>query len=214
MPSPIDSLRFVHTAIQVESAALVSLAADAAALPAMQGRLTDLADLIRAHTAGEEAGLFPALAERYPHYADTYLHDHVDERQTLDEAAAALAAAVAGEAGAQGRLQAALLRLQLHAHAHIAKENELVLPLVAAEYSVPEQVAMVQKVLSTIPPQEMPRFVPWIVARNPLPAACAYVRILQGAMPPPVFEMAKGWIRNGVDAERWQGLTAEIEGLA
>ncbi|MBW2463991.1 MAG: hypothetical protein JRH11_20250 [Deltaproteobacteria bacterium] len=87
-------------------------------------------------------------------------------------------------------------------------------PLIAERFSPPEQGAIVNDILSAIPKEAMPKLVPWIVERQSVEDAVAYVSALRGAMPPPVFAAARGWIEGGVAPERWRALVERIPELA
>jgi len=217
-PAPINALRFVHTAIQVEAEQLEE-ACRVASSPAAAGELAPrfafLAEVIDYHTSGEEIGLFPALVERAPRIADTYLFDHEEEETLLKEINGLVTACAAGGSEEDlTRLRRQSVALAEHITSHIRKENELILPAVEDQFTPPEQGAMVGKILSAIPQEKMALAVPWVVERQSPEVAEAYVRSLMMAMPPPVFTAAKGWIQGGVPAERWNDLTTRIPELA
>lgn len=216
MPSPIDALRFVHTAICVEVRDIEQEAheqsPDAATLVE---RIEFIARIIDLHTKGEEVGLFPALRERVPHVDDPYLFDHREEKELLDELReVARACADGGTEGDWQRLRRQTVALVEHVDAHVGKENGLILPLVAEHFAPPEQAEMVGKIVGTIGPQDMQAAMPWVVRCQAPDDAEAYVRGLMRAMPPQAFAAAKGWIEGGVPAERWNDLTARIPELA
>lgn len=217
MPGPIDSLRFVHTAIMTEAHELESLVA-AADTPSAAGALSDRIDyfgvLVNSHTKGEEVGLFPPLVERDEAIAETYLFDHVEERALFAELSSLAARCRDDDAEALARLRREMVALVTHAHSHIAKENDLILPRVSELFSAEEQGKMVGDILSTFTPEDTARAVPWIVARLDADTAAAYVNVLSVAMPPPVFEMAKGWIRDGISEEQWSALIERVPAVA
>lgn len=219
MPGPIDSLRFVHEAILNEAAALEALAASATpadprGLEELETRYAYLSRLVDLHTKGEEKGLFPKLAERHGQLPAPYLHDHVQEHALFAEILELITAAKGGDEQALVRLRRQTVALAEHATAHITKENELVLPLVAELFSPPEQGAMVGEILSTIGPEDMAKAVPFIINGCPLEMAAAYVGVLAHAMPAPAFEAAKGWIAAGVDEQRVAAIKVQVPALA
>ena len=217
MPGPIDALRFVHSAILAEAAALEQAAHDAGspgdAAP-LRERVALFSELVDAHTRGEEAGLFPVLAERAPKIADTYLFDHTEERALFAAMLDSLDRCAQGDAQALATLRRQTIALSEHSGSHVRKENELVLPYVAEHFPPPEQGEIVQKILSVFTPEQMAAAVPWIVRNVSLDEAVAYTGAISKAMPPPVFAKAKGWIEAGVPAERWQALVERVEGLS
>jgi len=211
MPGPIDSLRFVHAAIVAEADDLeagITGTDDPADAAALAERIEQYGYLVDRHTTGEEVGLFPPLVARDEALAETYLFDHVEERERFATMAALARACAGGDDDALRRLQREVVAMATHVHSHVTKENELVLPRVHALFSVEEQGAMVGDILSVFTPEDTAAAVPWIVARLDDDTAAAYVGVLSTAMPPPVFGAAKGWIRDGVSDERWASLTA------
>ncbi len=217
MPGPIDSLRFVHAAILNEAAyldATIGTATTPEEAGVLADRIATFGHLVHGHTSGEEVGLFPRLVEREPSYAETYLFDHEQERQLFVEMEALAEECKRGDTHALAALRRATVALCTHAIAHVNKENELVLPKVAELFSVEEQGQIVADILSTFTPEDTAGAVPWIVSRLDADTAAAYVNVLSGAMPPPVFEMAKGWIRDGVSAEQWSALSERVPALA
>jgi hypothetical protein len=216
MPGPIDSLRFVHAAILTEAdelEAAIGGTDDPAVAGALADRLEFFGQLVDGHTRGEEVGLFPPLVERDPALAETYLFDHVEERELFATLGSLCRSCRDGDADALPRLQREIVALAVHAHSHVGKENELVLPRVGELFSPEQQGRMVGDILSAFTPEETARSVPWIVARLDADTAAAYVGVLSAAMPPPVFEAAKGWIRDGISAEQWSALTERAPAL-
>lgn len=216
MPGPIDTLRFVHTAILVETTHLENRVREAGR-PEDVADLGDavdaLAELVDFHTHGEEVGMFPPLREKWPTIDDTYLLDHEDERKLYAAIKADIARCANGDANALASLRRHTVALATQTESHIRKENTLILPFVGEHFSPPEQGTMVQNILGAIPKEKMAAAVPWIVDRQPIEEAEAYVRAMMVAMPPPVFAAAKGWIAAGCRDERVAALRERIEEL-
>ncbi len=215
MPGPIDSLLFVHSAILAEAAAIEDAAHSATTVevPELRDRIAFFSRLVDLHTKGEEKGLFPRLAERQDQIPTPYLHDHVHERKLFSELLD-LCDECKSDADAFVRLRRQSIALREHATAHISKENEILIPLVHETFTPEEQGVMLADILSVIPPEDMAQAVPFIVSRCDEDTAAKYVGALAGAMPPPVFEKAKGWIADGVDAERLAALKQKVPALA
>lgn len=217
MPGPIESLRFVHAAILAEADWLEAEVA-AAPTPAAAGELADrireYGALVDGHTRGEEAGLFPPLVERDPAIAETYLYDHVEERATFDELAALADRCREGDEQALVALRRGAVALATHAHSHVGKENELIIPRVAEAFTFPEQAAIVGDVLAVFTPEETAHAIPWIIARLDADTAAAYVAVLAHALPPEKFAVARGWIQGGISAEQWEALVEREPTLA
>lgn len=209
MPSPIDSLRFVHAAILAEGESVERAVAGATGpseAGALADRIEEFGELVDGHTRGEEIGLFPPLVDRDEAIAETYLFDHVEERERFAELVALARASGAGDEAALTSLRREVVALVTHTRSHVAKENELILPRVAALFTPEEQAQMVSGILSAFTPEQTAAGVPWIVDRLDVSTAAAYVNALSRAMPPPVFEAAKEWIHDGIRPDHWDAL--------
>ena len=214
MPDPIKGLNFVHTAIRTEAAAIEALATSSNPdLDVLKKRLTLIERVMRAHFGGEELGLFPQLAGRFQHIDDAYLQDHKAEDELFSSLHEAMDGALSGDTVSMAALVRNCIALSVSVTLHSTKEDECILPLAAEQFSPAEQGEMVGKILSTITPDDMVDFAPWIVDNQPLSAAEAYVRVLMETMPEQVFASAKGWIKDGISTEKWQDLEARIPEL-
>lgn len=209
MPGPIDSLRFVHQAILSEAddlEAQVNAATEPAEIGQLADRIEFFGQLVDGHTRGEEVGLFPPLVARDEAIAETYLVDHGEERALFAELVDLARSCGSGDTAALDRIRRQIVALVTHAHSHVGKENDLILPRVAALFSPEEQGKMVGDILSVFTPEQTASGVPWIVARLDADTAAIYVDSLSRAMPPSVFEAARGWIRNGISDDQWAAL--------
>lgn len=214
---PMKALEFAHTAILVTTDRLerdVLAAATPDAVREMVSEVDFLARFIRVHVAGEEKAMYPPLAAKFAHVDETFLMDHRDEEQIYDDLLGlATRCAEGGSEGQLRELQRGIIALRALSDSHIKKENEIVLRWVGENFEISEQAEMIGGILSVIPKEDMPKYIPWIVACQEPEAAVAYVTILKKSAPAPVFEAAKGWIREGVEAERWSLLTERIPEL-
>ena len=216
MPNPIDALRFVHEAILVEAARIddaIHGSLDAKAARQLRDDVAWYAKLMYGHTSGEEIGLFPALVERESHYAETYLHDHGEERELLAGVIEQLGRVAEG-APEMDALRRASSALRAHTTAHVEKENMYVIPWVAATFDAPTQGAIVGKIVAALPQEELPVAIPWIVDRVSDATACAYESTMKFVMPPPVFEQACGWSAARTRPERVGVLRDRVDGVA
>jgi len=217
VPGPINALRFVHSAIfseaeRLENRAHSELGRDEARQLAAELAVFDR--LMDGHTKGEEVGLFPKLAEREPHFAETYLRDHEVEHALFRDLAAALESLSQGDDSAHGAVRRLASAIRHHVVTHIGKENELVLPYVDASFSPPEQGQMLGQVLSVFTPQDLETFLPWIVARLDDDTAVSYLGALGGAQPPAVFAKSCAWIKAGIPEAQRARLAQRVDALA
>lgn len=213
----MKALEFAHTAIAVTTREIddaVRTASSPEVAVALRERVRFLAGFVHVHVDGEEKALYPPLAAKVPHIESTFLFDHRDEEQLYAELEGEVGRCADEGTGARLehlRRQVAILRAL--SDSHIKKENQIVIPLLFENFSVEEQGAMLRGILSLLPQAEMPKLVPWMTMCQSPPAAVAYVNALSGAMPPPVFAAARGWIQGGVSAERWAHLCEHVPAL-
>jgi hemerythrin-like domain-containing protein len=220
MPGPIAGVRFIHTAIEREAGAIedhASALADAADATALAAKVAFFERVNGYHTRGEEVSIFPAIEAKVQHQAAAYVMDHEDERAMfteIKELLAHLASAPMLDVKARTRLgrQTAALREALALH--IRKENELLVPLIDAHFTPPEQGAMVGKVIAEIPPAEMPAVLPWLVGWLEPADREVYLRELMRVMPPPVFDAAAGWLKTSLPTDAWSDLKSRIPELS
>jgi len=217
LPGPINALRFVHSAILLESQRLEDRAHGELSQEEAQQLGSELAvfdRLMDGHTKGEEIGLFPKLAERESHFAETYLRDHEVEHALFRDLAAAIDRLSRGDDSARSAIRRLTSAIRHHVVTHIGKENELVIPYVDANFAPPEQGQMLGQVLSVFTPADMETFLPWIVARLDDDTAVAYLGALGGAQPPEVFAKSCAWIKAGIPEAQRARLAQRVDALA
>ena len=218
---PAEGIFFIHHAICRDAQAIEALALAAessASLEALAARLTFFARVVKLHTDGEEAGLYPDIEARAPHVGAPYLMDHVAEIALHGELLATIAAAAKAQGGARADLLAKVRRhaiaLTEHTIAHVRKENELIVPLLVKLFTPPEQGAQVGRMLAKFPPADMQRVLPWIVNLLTNDERLTYLSLMQRLTPPDRLPGVVAWIRAGVSDEVWRGITTGVPGLA
>jgi hemerythrin-like domain-containing protein len=216
MPGPIDSLRFVHTALEREILSLEELVT-AASTPDQAAALKDRFDFLErlghGHTSGEEVGLFPALDEKIPGFSKTYVFDHGDERAAFARMQTHLEGCAKGDTGALRALAREVTKFADHLTRHIRKENELVLPAINEHFSREEQLAMIGKIVGKMSPDEMAAGVPFITGWLDHDDRVAYVGILQRSVPEPAFRALAGRIKGRLDESSFAALAKAIPAL-
>lgn len=220
--SPIAGIRFIHTAIRRETAEIERLA-KTLATPDDAAKLASKVEFLTAqvhlHTQGEENAIFPALETKQSEIAVHYVFDHKEEDKLL-AALKDLAKTLASETDEKraSEARAELLRnataLRHHAQLHIAKEEEIIVPLVQKHFAPPEQGAIVKQLLGSYRPDQMSQMIPWTITWLDPPDREAYVRIMQKGMPPQAFNALKDWLRTGTPAEVWDDLKTRVPDLA
>jgi hemerythrin-like domain-containing protein len=216
MPGPIDSLRFVHTALEREILALeenVTTAKTPEQAASLKERFEFLERFGHGHTSGEEVGLFPQIDEKIPSFSKTFVFDHGDERAAFARIGGHLASCAKGDAGAHRALVREVTKLADHMSRHIRKENELVLPIVNELFSREEQLAMIGQIIGKISPQEMAIGVPFITGWLDHDDRVAYVGILQRSVPEPAFRGLAASIKVRLDADAFAALAKAVPAL-
>jgi hemerythrin-like domain-containing protein len=221
MSGPIAGVRFIHTAIDREAADVESRASsltDADGARRLADKLAFFERVNAYHTKGEEVAIFPRLEEKVKHQAPAYLLDHEEERALFAELKSLLAQLAVGLDGKlDGRLHARLVRqsaaLRDSLALHIRKENEILVPLLDAAFTPPEQGVMVGQAVAEIPKEEMPAVLPWLVAWLDPDDRESYLREMMRVMPPPVISAAAGWLAEKLPTSAWSDLKRRIPEL-
>jgi hypothetical protein len=198
METPVRVVRFIHKAILVEAGKLELLAAEGR-VAALADRLPFFEKVLDLHNGGEELGAFPAIDARLPDIVPAYLLDHREEKglfANLKESCA-----VGGSA-----LVRAAAAVAAHLRLHIKKEEELIIPLIERLFSIPEQGALVSKMLSNFTPADMAQVLPWLVGSLEVDDRRTYLALMEKAIPPPAFTGMLGLLENSLAADVWATL--------
>ena len=216
MQGPIDSLRFVHTALEreiLDLERLVSTAKTPDEAARTKDRFEFLERLCEGHTRGEEAALFPDLDTKIPSLSRTYLFDHEDERAAFGRIRASLEACAGGDGAAVDPLVREVTKLSDHLTRHIRKENELVLPMVHAHFTHEAQAGIIGRIVAMFTAADMAQVVPFIVGWLDAADRVRYVNILAKAVPEAGFRALSGRIKERLDEAAWGALVAEVPAL-
>jgi len=218
---PARGVRFIHIALCREAQAIEAQAAVAdspAELGALAERLARFTQINKCHTDGEEIGLYSELELKAPHVRAAYLHDHqednaiaIDFKQRILDAANADGAT---RPGLLAKMRRQSIAMTEHVLPHVHKEDTLITPLVCELFSPPEQGAQIGKMMGAFPPDLLAQAIPWLVTMIDLDDRVAYVSMIQRVMPPERFTVACTWIKSGVPADVWSGITARVPGTA
>ena len=218
---PAEGIRFIHAAICREVVELEDQAAVAESpeqLAALDQRLASFAQIVILHGEGEEASIYPAIETKLRAVGAAYLHDHQDEKALFADLrakiAAARAASGATRAGALAKVRRQAIALTEHLTPHVHKEDALITPLLCELFTPPEQGAQIGQMMGVFPPDVMARTLPWLVGHLTPDDRVSYMMMLERALPPERFAGACGWIRGGVAADVWAGVTARVPGLS
>lgn len=218
---PAQGVRFIHIAIrrEVREIELQAAAADSPEqLTALERRVARFSAINKCHTDGEEAGLYADLESRAPHVRGAYLHDHHEDHALFGDFTRRITAATEATAATRPGLLAQMRRQSIalteHVLPHVDKEDALITPLVVELFTPEEQGAQIGKMMGGFPPELLAQAVPWMISHCDPDDRVAYIQLIQTVMPPERFVVACGWIRGGVAADVWSGITAQVPGIA
>jgi hypothetical protein len=218
---PAQGVRFIHIAICREVREIESQAATAESpdeLTALGARLLRFGAINKAHTDGEEAGMYADLEQRAPHVRGAYLHDHREDHELFGDLSQRITLAREATGATRNGLLAAMRRQSIalteHVLPHVHKEDTLITPLVCELFTPAEQGAQIGKMMGGFSPDLLAQAVPWLITQISAEDRVAYVRMIQAVMPPERFTVACGWIRAGVASEVWTGITTAVPGIA
>jgi zinc finger-like protein len=175
--------------------------------------------MIRAHEHAEEEILFPALNERFEYVAETYAYDHEDFEPHvfggLDDALAGLGrASGTGDRKVQAdKLYRQCVALNEHMRLHIAKENELLLPKLEAEFDFEEQAGIAGAMAGLVDPQLMGQMVGWMYRGQTTQDREGMVRFLMKILPAEPLAGITGMLA-GIDGDAWADVVRRIPELS
>ena len=224
MAGPMDGIYYIHGAIrddtqhfQDASGALGS--ADAGKVESFEQRYRFFCEAVKVHEESEESFIFSVLGAKVPHSGETYTMDH----RANDAALAKIDDALSALRKAAGAGERAVLALQLTAEAtalntlmshHLSKEEQQLLPVLDAHFSMEEQGAMVEKIGQHVPPEMMMQMFPWMFKAQDLAGREGMLRMFKQEMPPQVIGPAFQAIKEAIPADEWAQMTQRIPELA
>lgn len=225
MAVPMQMYLLVHDAILREVAEYEERARDlnrddAEEVGAFSDRFSRFFTLLKAHENSEEEVLFPTLEERYRYIAASYEfdHDHVGVH-VLDDMGAALTGL--GRAESKGdrvrlaqRVHRESIALNEILRLHIAKENELLLPVVDDLFGADEQVALMGRMAGTVEPQLMGQMVAWMFTGQNVTDREMMLRVLMRTLPAEAFGGLTQMLSGTVSSAEWQEMEGRIPELA
>ena len=163
------------------------------------------ARILAKHTELEDVLFFPALEERAP--GSTAMT--TDPHQVIEALADALVADDSGEDPTE-RLQA----LQALLEAHLAEEEELVMPAMMEHFEAAEIWALDGRIMELCPPEFMQEMLPWWFTHIDADDRVAVAENMAVGVPPEVLPMLAQLISAGLDEAQWSELVSHVPALA
>lgn len=224
MPNPMQMYEFVHDAILREVASIEEAIRDlkwdgAAEIDDLDQRLSWFHDLVKVHEGTEEGVLFPKLEERFRFVSETYAFDHDDSDEHVFAGFSTAIEGLRNSGGGSARRDHfdALIRqsvvLHEHMRLHITKENELLLPKVASEFDLDEQIDIAGAMAGMVEPPVMLTLVEWMYRGQGVADRETMVRFLMNVLPEAPFGAVSGRL-SAVDDAAWSQLVQRIPELS
>ena len=174
--------------------------------------------ITKTHEATEEEVLFPALEARYRFVAESYEFDHDDyDAHVFGDIDRAIEGLTRADGNRERRDGGELLYRQsvaLHEHMrlHVAKENELLLPKLEAEFELAEQVELAGAMAGMLESAVMGQLVSWMYRGQAVQDREGMMRFLIQVLPEEPLAGPTGMLA-GIDAEAWKEMQHRIPEL-
>ncbi|MCH2103997.1 MAG: hemerythrin domain-containing protein [Planctomycetes bacterium] len=163
------------------------------------------ARILAKHTELEDVLFFPALEERAPGSTQMTTDPHQEIEALVDS----LLADSSGE-DLEGRLRA----LQELLLAHLAEEEELVMPAMMEHFEAAEIWALDGQIMEHCAPEFMQEMLPWWFTHIDAADRVAVAQNMVAGVPPEVLGLLAQLIRAGLAEQDWQALRERVPALA
>ncbi len=195
-----DNFIYVHRALRRDLSRIIEGGSDL-----FESDFPRFARILAKHTELEDVLFFPALEERAP--GSTAMT--TDPHQEIEALAAALVADDSGDDPTE-RLQA----LQALLEAHLAEEEELVMPAMMEHFEAAEIWALDGRIMEFCPPEFMQEMLPWWFTHIDAADRVAVAENMAVGVPPEVLSMLGQLISAGLAEEDWEELIEHVPALA
>ncbi len=224
MASPMSMYLYVHTAILREVADLEVIAKevnrdDSDEIGELAARIDLFRTLVKRHEESEEQVLFPAMNDRFRFVAETYEYDHDDfEHHIFDDLNRALAglhrtSTNGGRSDHAELLYRQCVALHEHMRLHIAKENELLIPKLEAEFDLDEQAQLAGAMAGVFDPPLLAKAVNFTFGWHSASDQEGIVRFLRHILPDDPFNGLTNYLK-AENPEAWPEMERRIPELA
>ena len=213
---PIGGYLYPHKAILVELENLEKLSGDLLTksnlLKEFEERINFMKLFFIAHEDGEEVSLYPTAERLRKGLSKPFEWDrHINEQYFQ-----AISAAIS-EYKTSGKPQTAALKivqatsaLRAFLGAHEVKEDEILLPLLAAELTPPEQGKVIGAAMSKFPPSSVEDVEKFLIKRLNQSERIGFLKVIKQGAPPETFKAITVWVKEVVSPEEWKELTAKM----
>ncbi len=207
MAVPLDAIRAIHNAFRKDLGAIDSVAYNAAQglgnLDPVLKRYILFGEILFWHADGEEKYVFTALENVAPLVAEAYQLDH----RGLDTLSASLDQAI--KTSDTLKIARSTSAFNFFLRHHLDSEEAHLYRIFNERVSLPDQGVIVGKMSQRIPPDRFPEVVTWLYPLLGPDDRENMARIMQQALPAPVFAGVIKLIRTAI-GDDWADLTRRI----
>ena len=195
-----DNFIYVHRALRRDLSRIIEGGSEL-----FESDFPRFARILAKHTELEDVLFFPALEERAP--GSTMMT--TDPHQEIEALAEAL---VAG--GSLGDPTERLQALQALLEAHLAEEEELVMPAMMEHFEAAEIWALDGRIMEFCPPEFMQEMLPWWFTHIDADDRVAVAENMAVGVPPEVLPMLGQLISAGLSEGDWEVLVEQVPALS
>lgn len=178
-------------------------------------RVRSVVALFESHAHKEDNHVFAALAAYEPSVIDAFEQEHEEDHQlgeSLQNWLTAYGYAVAPSAKRTigNELTKAFIQFTVFNLRHMAKEEQVINPLLWRYYADEELHGITQKIIQSIPPQEMADFSRWMVRGVNNTELLNWLNGVKNTAPLPAFESLLSLAEAELDTHRWRFLKESL----
>ncbi|MDP4263376.1 MAG: hemerythrin domain-containing protein [Bacteroidota bacterium] len=156
-------------------------------------RINEVVALFEKHAYSEDTYVFPAIEKYEPSVADAFEQEHVTDHflgQQLSESIALYknAAIITDKVEAAKKIYPSYVKFMAFNLEHMAKEEEIINPLLWRYYTEADLMAITRQIVSNIPPEHMIRFSKWMIRGLNNAEICRWLREVEETAPEVVFK--------------------------
>lgn len=160
---------------------------------AITERVREVVALFEKHAHSEDTFVFTAVEKYEPSVADAFEQEHVKDHQLGELLSVALteykrANVITAKAEAGREVQLAFGKFLVFNLEHMAKEEEIINPILWRYYTDGELHAITGQIISNIPPDHMMKFSKWMVRGLNNAEIAGWLRDIEKTAPEPVFQ--------------------------
>jgi hypothetical protein len=216
---PISGYLYPHKAILVELENLEKLSAALLtrndALQEFEERINFMKLFFTAHEDGEEVALYPAAERLRKGLSKSFEWDRHINEYYFQAISAAIAEYKTSEnlQTAAVKLAQATAALRAYLGAHEVKEDEILLPLLDAELTPPEQGKVIGAAMSKFPPTSVEDVEKFLIKRLSQLERISFLKVIKQGAPTETFKAITVWVKEVVSPEEFKELTAKMPEL-